>query len=94
MRVPLADSSERDCGLSDEDIAEGDFVVVNVKEKFRVIPYIARINSFEDDEYEGVFLKMIQSCGNFNKLVFLIDESDEASFTKTDIVHKLTLLTL
>lgn len=91
MPVPLADSSDDDCGLSDDDIMEGDFVVVNVKGKARVIPYIARIDSFEDDEYEGVFLKKIQSCGNFDKLTFFIDENDEASFTKIDIVQKLPL---
>ena len=56
-----------------------------------MIPYIARIDSFEDDEYKGVFLKKIQSCGNYDKLVFVIDEDGEALFTKTDFVHKLPL---
>ena len=59
MPVPLVDSSDGDYDLSNEDNAEGDFVVVNVRGKSRVIRYIARIDSVEDDEYEGVFLKKI-----------------------------------
>ena len=61
MPVPLADSSDNDRALSDEDMVKGDFVVVNVKGKYRVIPFVARIDSFEGDEYKGVFLKKIQS---------------------------------
>lgn len=89
MPIPFADSSS-DCDLSDAEIVEGDFVVVNITGKSRVVPYIARIDSFEDGEYEGVFLKKIQSVpGNFEKLLFVIDKDDGASFTKDDIVHKL-----
>ena len=47
MPVPLVDSSDGDYDLSNEDIVEGDFVVVNVRGKSRVIPFIARINSFK-----------------------------------------------
>ena len=51
--------------------------------------YIARIDSFDDNEYEAVFLKKVQSSGNFDKPLFVIDNDDGAFFTRKDIVHKL-----
>ena len=91
LPILLADTSDSECGLIDEEIVEGDFVIVNIKGKSRVVPYIARIDSFEDDEYKSVFLKKIQSCGTFHKLVCIINEADEGSFAKADIVRKLFL---
>ena len=64
-------------------------MVVNMIGKSRVVSYISRIALFEDNDFERVFSKKIQSCGNFDKLTFVIDDADQASFTKTDIVCKL-----
>ena len=41
MPSPLANIADSECGLSDEKIAEGNFVIVNIKGTSRAVPYIA-----------------------------------------------------
>ena len=85
MPIPLTDSSDSERGFKN---CKGDFVVVNIRGKSCVVPYIARIDLFEDKEFEGVFSKKILKCGNFDKVAFVIDDADQASFAKTGIACK------
>ncbi|CAM1295476.1 Uncharacterised protein r2_g465 [Pycnogonum litorale] len=83
------DDSSDDEPLDDE-VIEGDFVVVKVCGKSRIVNYIARIDAMEDGEYEGVFLKKVSGrVGSEDDLVFIPNESDDASFLKEDIICKL-----
>lgn len=44
----------------------------------------------DDGEYEGVFLKKVSGrIGSEDNMVFILDENDDASFLKEDIVCKL-----
>ena len=54
---------ESDETLEDMDIIEGDFVVVKIAWKSRVVHYIARVDLVHDYEYEGIFLRSFWSCG-------------------------------
>ena len=47
---------DSDCSL-DDNIIEGDFVIVNVTGRGRLVRYIAGVDSVEADEYEGVSFK-------------------------------------
>ena len=47
---------DSDC-LLDDNIIEGDFVIVNVTRRGRLVRYIARVDSAEADEYEGVCIR-------------------------------------
>ena len=49
--------------------------------------YIARVDSVEADEYEGVFLQKVPGC--LKDVTFVINEDDEATFLHNDIVFKL-----
>ena len=46
---------DSDCSL-DDNIIEGDFVIVNVTGRGRLVRYMARVDSVEADEYQDVFL--------------------------------------
>ena len=73
----------------DEELIQGDFVIVKlVSAKSRIAHYIARIDEMDENEFEGVFLKRESSLGQ-NTFVFVINENDEASFSKEDVVMKL-----
>ena len=41
----------------DKNIVEGDYVIVNVRGRSRVVQYIARVDEVDVNEYEGVFYK-------------------------------------
>ena len=64
---------------------EGDFVIVRVEGKKRVVHYVARIDVVDEElnEYEGVFLQ--KDSAN----TFLINANDQATFEYKDIVKKL-----
>ena len=80
---------DSDCSL-DDNIIEGDFVVVNVTGRGRLVRYIARVDSVDADEYEGVFLQKVPGCLKDSKdITFVINEDDEATFLHNDIVFKL-----
>ena len=64
-------------------------MLVSIRGMPRVVPYIARIDSLEDNELEEVFLKKIQRCSNFDKLTVVIDDVNQDLFIKTDIVCNL-----
>ena len=52
--------------------------------------FIARVDVIDGYELEGVFLKKV--AGNFSyggKPAFVIDQDDEASFPRQDVVQKL-----
>ena len=53
-------------------IGEGDYAVVNVTGKARVVRYIARIDEVNDGEYEGVFLHKVPSCLKDECISFLM----------------------
>ena len=82
-------------GSSDEEefnaeFTKGDFVVVKVSGKSRVVNYIARIDGMEGKEYEGVFLKKVSGrVGSEEDRVFIPNEEDSASFQKEEIISKL-----
>ena len=80
-----SDISETD----DIEIMEGDFVIVKVAGKSRIVNYIARVDVVGGKYLEGVFLQKLQSLVGSKEAVFVPDMEDEATFDKADIVHKL-----
>lgn len=54
---------ESDCDELNENVeaAVDDFVIVLVSGKSRSLKYIARIDDFDGNEYEGVFLQKVNS---------------------------------
>ena len=74
---------------NDSDIIEGDFVIVKVSGKSRFQNFIARVDIIDDIEYECVFLKKGPAKDLNDKPYFIINENDEASFMKEDIIVKL-----
>ena len=86
--VQIEYDDNTNCSI-DDDIGEGDYVVVNVTGKARVVRYIARVDEVNDGEYEGVFLHKVPSCLKDDCISFIIDEKDDASFFASDIVFKL-----
>ena len=79
--VQIGNDDNSDCSIDDE-IGEGDYAVVNVTGKARVVRYIVRIDEVNDGEYESVFLHKVSSC--------LKDESIGAN----DALSKLQTVTL
>ena len=57
--------------------------------KLRAVNFVARIDIIDDIEYEGVFLKKAPAKDPTERPYFVINEEDEASFMKEDIVVKL-----
>ena len=57
--APLCGRAESDCDLRDNKIVKGDFAMVNVWGKSKAVKYIARIDSFDSNKYEVVFLKKV-----------------------------------
>ena len=77
---------------SDDDIIEGDFVITKVDSKKARRPrllYIARVDVIDDEGYEGIFIRKVQSQLGFWKPSFVINETDGGSFSKPDVVRKL-----
>ena len=44
---------------SDDEVIEGDFVVVKVEGKSREVRYIAQVDTIDGNEFEGTFLKKV-----------------------------------
>lgn len=81
-----SDTESSDSDRENEELLSGDFVVVKVAGKRRVVHYVARIDTVDCDEYEDVFLQ--KQTGRVDT-VFVINDKDEAYFIKEDIVQKL-----
>ncbi|KAK3744950.1 hypothetical protein RRG08_048346 [Elysia crispata] len=86
----FSDSSADDIDDTDEDVIEGDFVVVKVAGKSRIVNFIARVDTIDNDKYGGVFLRKVLSRMT-GKPSFVIDNNDEALFKKQDILAKLPI---
>ena len=84
--LDLSDSSE-----SDGKRIEGDFVVVKVEGQSRFLNYIARVDVIDDLEYEKVFPRRIPVRIAESLPTFVIDSMDEASWSRNDIVRKLSM---
>ena len=73
---------------SDDEVIEGDFVVVKVEGKSRKVRYIAKVDTVDGDEFEGTFLKKVpQIVGHV--AVFIINKTDIAAFQRNDVIVKL-----
>ena len=73
---------------SDDEVIEGDFVVVKVERKSREVRYIAQVDTIDGDEFEGSFLKKVpQIVGHLP--VFIINITDIAVFQRNDVIAKL-----
>ena len=80
-----------DTNLSDdEELIEGDIVIVKLVSTSRIAHYTARIDAMDENEFEGVFLKRESSFGQ-NTFVFVVNENDEALFSKKGVVIKLSV---
>ena len=86
-------SDDSDVDDDQEDIIEGDFVVVKVHGKTRTMHYIARVDGFDGDEYEGVFLRRVL-IRNDDRATFVVDTEDEALWLREDIAKKLPIPTV
>ena len=76
--------------MSENDVIEGDFVVVNVTGKLRTANYIALVDVVDNNDFEGVFLMNIPGKVNSDKLTsFIPNLDDEAFFSREDIICKL-----
>ncbi|CAE1245386.1 unnamed protein product [Acanthosepion pharaonis] len=70
--MAMNDSDDDD--VSDDELIEGDFVVVSVNGKKTTRRYIARVDVIDGDELEGVFLKRIQGRKPMDgRQAFIID---------------------
>ena len=75
----------------DKNIVEGDYVIVNVRGRSRVVQYIARVDEVDVNEYEGVFLQKLSGyITHHETITFIVNENDCASFVSDDVVFKLT----
>ena len=73
---------------NDDEIIEGDFVVVKVEGKSREVRYIAKVDTIDGDEFEGTFFKKVpQIVGHVP--VFIINKTDIAVFQRNDVIAKL-----
>ena len=73
---------------SDDEVIEGNFVVVKAKGKSREVRYIAQVDTIDGDEFEGTFFKKVpQIVGHV--AVFLINKTDIAAFQRNDVIAKL-----
>ena len=73
---------------SDDEVIEGDFVVVKVEGNFQEVRHIAQVDTIDGDEFEGTFLKKVpQIVGDVP--VFIINKTDIAAFQRNDVIVKL-----
>ena len=87
--VPCDDSSDDEL-YDAEEIIKGDFVIVKICGKSRVVYYIARVDVVDGDEYEGIFLQRMSGKVATDAIqIFIQNTEDTASFPKSDIVRKL-----
>ena len=90
--VNLVDTDSDPDPEKDDDIIEGDFVVVKVHGKVRSVNYVARVDVVgKDDEYSGFFLKKLPTKGD-EIPTFVIDDNDNADWNGEDMVKKLPQL--
>ena len=73
---------------SDDEVIEGDFVVVKVEGKSREVRYIAQVDTIDGDEFEGTFLKKVPQIVEHVPL-FIINKTDIAAFQRNDVIAKL-----
>ena len=73
---------------SDEEIIEGNFVVVKVEGKSREVRYIAQVDTIDGDEFEGTFLKKVPQIVGYVP-VFIINKTDIAAFQRNDVIAKV-----
>ena len=84
------DSDSVDEDQADQEIIAGDFVVVKVHGKSSMRHYIAKVDAFDGDEFEGVFLRRLMNLNDFDYgATFAINEDDEALWLRQDIAKKL-----
>ena len=84
------DSDSVDEDEADQEIIERDFVVVKVHWKSSMRHYIARVDAFDGDEFEAVFLRRVLSLNDFDfGATFVINEDDEALWLRQGIAKKL-----
>lgn len=59
--MELMDDSDSESSDEDHlnDIMEGDFVIVKIPAKTRVLNYIARVDVIDVDEGKGIFLRRV-----------------------------------
>ncbi|XP_041377445.1 uncharacterized protein LOC121389863 [Gigantopelta aegis] len=87
--VKFTESGDSDVDDLDCEIIEGDFAVVKFESaKSRIVHYIARIDVIDGNVCEGVFLKREFSRQQTTP-TFCINNNDNASFPKNDIIKKL-----
>ena len=73
---------------NDNEVIEGDFVVVKGEGKSRKVRYIAQVDTTDGDEFEVIFLKIVpQIVGHVS--VFIINKTDIAAFQRNDVIAKL-----
>ena len=77
--------------MSDDEIIEGDFVIVKVAGKARVVHYITRIDVVGKYEYEGIFLPKVSRrvTAEGDDMIFVLNDDDQALFPADDTVQKL-----
>ena len=73
---------------SDDEVIEGDFVVVKVERKSQKVRYIAKVDTIDGDEFEGTFLKKVPQIVRHVPM-FIIDKTDIAAFQRNDVIAKL-----
>ena len=91
--IPYEKESEVDSLILDEKIEPnlGDYVVVIAKGKLRSLQYVARVDDYDDenDEYEEMFLQIINSGVYSDGPLLIVNEQNAASFAADDIILKL-----
>ena len=84
------DSDSVDEDEADQEIIEGDFVLAKVHGKSSMRHYIARVDAFDGDEFERVFLRRVLSLNDFDfGATFVINEDDKALWLRQDIAKIL-----
>ena len=87
--MQLNDDSGSDIGQeSPEEIIEGDFLIVKVRGKSRVLNYTARVDVADGDDLEGVFLQRMLAR-NKDTPVFVLNTKDQALWSRQDVLKKL-----
>ena len=57
--VELVLESDKCTEESDDEVIEGDFMVIKVEEKSREVRFFAQVDTIDKDEFEGTFLKKV-----------------------------------
>ena len=73
---------------SDDEVIEGNFVVIKVKGKSREVRYIAQVDTTNGDEFKGTFFKKVPQIVEYVP-VFIINKTDIAAFQRNDVIVKL-----